>query len=78
MGSLVKNPDLFGGQGVSEPPRLCIDCANRPIRYGKEPGIPACGHSNAVIEGVTQDPIAARELCKGKWWRFSSSKGARG
>lgn len=77
MVSLVKNPDLFGGQGVSEPPRLCYDCAHRPIEYARRPrpeGTPPC--LKLVEHGIT-DPLAARDVCKGDFWAPPSNLGAR-
>lgn len=64
-----KEPELFGGQGVSAPPRLCFDCVHRPIEYARRPrpeGTPAC----TFFHGKTRDdPLKARDLCKGTFWK---------
>lgn len=72
-----KEPELFGGQGVSAPPRLCIDCFWRPIEYGRRPrpeGTPAC----MALSGENgMDPLKARDLCRGDLWAPPSNAGAR-
>lgn len=78
MVSLVKNPDLFGGQGVGEPPRLCLDCKHRPLDYGRgERRPPACTQPNVTLAVEELNALDTRDFCKGRYWEFSSPLGAR-
>lgn len=56
--------NLFGGQGVSMPTKLCIDCQHRPPRFMKEGGrdLAACALRPDL------DAYDARQACKGQEW----------
>lgn len=61
--------NLFGGQGVAMPPKLCIDCEHRPPRFMKADGagLPSCDLRPAL------DAYDARQACNGREWVLRGS-----